>query len=395
MKKCTVVSLLMASGLLVAAPKAEWVPANADFASVVVGINQENPEVEKAYEAAFKAVGIDLDFDKDDTQKELAELCPGLDLLVKEFFGIADDWKSLKAESLLLSAVLPTSEEAADGKAFIYAELPGFNQDAADAALKQLLAKDTKGSVVRTGAWSVIEPVEKNDKTPFMGYRAIPEGYVFAVTARQADADAQVAGKAPLAKDAPLQQLFVNLPGQGSRAMVADVKGLVKRYADDDDLKGMEVQMPWLLKLGTVTVDTVYEGTTAVVTIAAQLDDAQAAVTLRDSVIAMKTMFATFVVPQFTGNPNSAVSKLCLNQLTCEAKEKTVALKVTCTPDEAAALVKELEAFRPTISAAPIPELDDGEAIEALDIEELLELEDDEDEKMTPEEARRILDSIE
>lgn len=397
MKNCAFVSLLMVSGLLIAAPKAEWIPAKADVAAVAVGINQENPEVEKAYEAAFKAAGIDLDFDNADTQKKLAETCPGLDVLVKELFGIADDWASMKAESLLVSAVLPTSEKAADGKAFIYVELPGFKQDAADAALKQVLAKDAKGTLTRVGGWSVIKSEDADDDDVFMGYRAIPEGYVVAVAAKQADADAHLAGKNTLAKDAPLQQLFANLPKQGSRAMIADIKGLVTRYADADDLKGLKVQAPWLLKLGSVTVDTVYEGTTAVVKFAAQMADAQAATVLRDSVIAMKTMAATFMVPQFTGNPSSAISKLCLNQMTCEAKGTVAELKITCTPEEAAALVKEVQGLQSLISCAPISELDDGEAIEALDIEELLEedFDDDDDEKMTPEEARRILDSLE
>lgn len=399
MKKCAFVSLLMASGLLVAAPKAEWIQANADFASVAVGINQENPEVEKAYEAAFKAAGIDLDFDDADTQKKLAETCPGLDVLVKELFGISDDWKTLKAESLLLSAMLPTSKDAEDGKAFIYVELPGFKQDTADAALKQILEKEKKATLTRAGEWSVIKATESSQPDIFMGYRAIPEGYVFAIAAKQADADAQLAGKQAPAKDSPLRKLLVNLPEQGSRAMVADVKALVKRYADADDLKGMEVQAPWLLKLGTVTLNTVYEGTTAVVSIAAQLGDAQAATALRDGVIAMKTMAATFVIPQFTGNPNSAISKLCLNQITCEANESDVALKITCTPEEAAAIVKEVQSLQSQITCAPIPgDADDTEdALNALDVEELLELddEDDEDEKLTPEEARRILDSLE
>lgn len=396
MKKALFSVAISLSTFLVAAPKPEWIPAKADLAAVAVGMDQKKTEIEEAYKTAFKAVGIDLDVENKNTQQQLAEACPGLDVLIKELLGISDDWKSVKAQSMVVSAILPTSEDADDGKVFIFVEYPGFNQDTTDAALKKILEKDQKANVIRAGAWSVAESKEKDDDDVFMGYRAIPGGYVVAVTAKQADADAHVAGKTPLAKDSPLQKLFVGLPKQGSRVVVADVKGLVKRYADGEDLLNLQMQAPWLLTLGAVTVDTTYEGTTAVVTLSAQLADAKAATALRDVVISTKTMFASFVIPQFTGNPNSAIAKLCLNQATCETKDSTVSLKITCTPDEAAAIVKELKAFQPLISVAPSAEIGTADDLEDLDIEDLLEVDDDDDEEdaLTPEEARKILDSI-
>lgn len=397
MKKVLFSVAISLSTFLVAAPKPEWIQAKADLAVVAVGMDQKMTEVEEAYKTAFKAAGIDLDAENKNTQQQLAEVCPGLDVLIKELFGISDDWKNVKAQSMVVSAALPTAKDADDGKVFIFVEYPDFNQDATDAALKKIFEKDQKANLIRSGAWSVAESKEKDDDDVFMGYRAISGGYVIAVTAKQAAADAHVAGKTPLAKDSPLQKIFVGLPKQGSRILISDVKGLVNRFADDDDRMDLQMKAPWLSAMETLTVDTTYEGTTAVLTLSAKLANPKAATALRDVVISTKTMFAALVIPQFTGNPNSALSKLCMNQATCDAKDSTVFLKITCTPEEAATLVKELKSCQPLISvAAAGTEIGTAEDVEDLDLEDLLEDDDDdEDEKLTPEEARKILDSIE
>lgn len=389
---------LLLSALLVAAPKAEWIPANADIVTVSVELDQKNLELQETYLRAFRAAGVRIPEKTADTQQEFADICPGFDLLVKELAGVNEDWQSLRLRSFLVAVVLPSAPGANDMKLFCYAELPGFNQAAADAALQKVFERDRQAQVKRTGAWSRIVSAAEEKQTPFVGYRAIPEGYVFVSVPAQADAEAHLASTAPLPQTSPFRSLFTGLPAVGSRTIVADVKALTNRFvpAGSEGRPALEMQAPWLLQMGSLTADVAVEKTHAALKLSAVMTTADAAILLRDMVNGAKMMIAAFAIPQFTGKMDSAFSKLLMNRVTVSVQQTGVECNVRSTPEELAEILKEMQSLEERFCTSGIPVDVSGEdEPEEGDIETLLEEIDTEEEELTPEEARRILDETE
>lgn len=385
-----------------ALPAPRWVPAKADLVAVGETSGSGNAALDEAWRKAYKAEGIDFEANAPLAMAQLKEISPHLPGIVKAF-GVSDDLKHIPAYSVVYAFALPERADDLAGAGFpkglgfyfvlenAKLDIPAF--DKAVAALCEEKGKEgaLHATFKRSGDWRTFVFADKasgGDAPLFLGYRPTKGGLALALCATQAEAEAWFSGKTPaIAADSPLMAAFTPVAGakgDWGRLRLADLAGVFARLSTPEARKEMSLKVPLLQKVRTLDFGVAHKGVNVLALLSATTDDEASATQLRDFLLGWKGMATQMFLPMLTQKPDSALAA-AVNALTCEAKGKQVLLRWEITPAMGAKAVKECQAIAARQAAQQTPADLPGAAPAA----------DEDDEPMSEEEARKILEALE
>ena len=407
----------LAAGLAFGAPRPEYVPANADI--VFVADNPLDRKHTKAFEAAVRAAGGDLDGLRKTDQPSFMDLLPEQGKIVmREAFGLSDDGNFTKVRAMTVSVSFlrdPSIERQSEATTlktqvavYAFVENREVNLPALNAAMKEWVAdqkakgKDEGIELVTEGAWTAlkVEGEPKADEPLYLGWRSYAEGLVFAVTPTLAKAEALVAGKAETLKaDDPLAEIFKApaTDGEWSRLAVRDLGGLVTRFTEDSEEARQKIALsvPWLTKVRRVMTTSYYASPTLFTSkVEAQMADPENAGLLRDALMGYRALLSQMFIPMVTQNPASATAKAIAGiGVASEGAVTTVSMDVSA--QTTAAVINEIVAcLKAQAEREAMQEAAQRQAEEAKD-DEAKALSDGTTPPMSEDEAREILKSLE
>lgn len=379
-----------------ALPKAEWLPAEADMTMAFIVPQEENPELQQAWEEAFKAADPNFDLALANRDPEaFKQKDPEAYAVLKALVGLSEDGKRLSLVSVSMGMTLPRTAEGDSGfKAAIIWENPALDAQAFDAALRACVAKKAQEtgkdlSVVPMGEWMDAGALHAGGEIKLRGcYRPCAQGLMMVLAQDEAEAEAWLAGT-KLAADAPVAAPFAAVKEPCDWALVvADVAGLLTRYAPEAaDRKQVERQMPWLPKTHRLMLSSSLSGVSVVGKLSAMTDSAEMAEQAKNTLEMYRLMAAQMILPALFQKPDAAVVRWLMKQVSVEAVDTEVRLRMVFEPKTMATFVQEFEelkARKEQEAEARRRKLFEREVRESESSEE-----------MSAEEAKQILDGIE
>ena len=379
-----------------ALPKAEWLPAEADVTMAFIFPQEENPELQQAWDEAFKAADPNFDLALAKRNPEaFKQKEPEAYAVLKELVGFSEDGKRLSLASVSMGMTVPKSIESDLGfKAVFIFENPVLDAQAFDAAIRAFVAKKAQEagkdlSVVPMGEWMDARALNAGGEIKLRGcYRPCAQGLMMVLAQDEAEAEAWLAG-AKLAADAPVAAPFAAVKEPCDWAMVvADVAGLLTRYVPEAaDRKQVERQMPWLPKTHRLILSSSLSGVSVVGKLSAMTDSAEMAEQAKNMLEMYRLMAAQMILPALFQKPDAAVVRWLMKQVSVEAADTEVRLRMVFEPKTMATFVQEFEELKARKEQ-------EAEARRRRLFEREVR-ESEGDEEMSAEEAKQILDGIE
>lgn len=379
-----------------ALPKAEWLPAETDVTMAFIVPQEENPELQQAWEEAFKAADPNFDLALANRDPEaFKQKDPEAYAVLKELVGLSEDGKRLSLVSVSMGMTLPRTAEGDSGfKAAIIWENPVLDAQAFDAAIRAFVAKKAQEagkdlSVVPMGEWMDARALNAGGEIKLrFCYRPCAQGLMMVLAQDEAEAEAWLAG-AKLAADAPVAAPFAAVKEPCDWAMVvADVAGLLTRYAPEAaDRKQVERQMPWLPKTHRLMLSSSLSGVSVVGKLSAMTDSAEMAEQAKNTLEMYRLMAAQMILPALFQKPDAAVVRWLMKQVSVEAADTEVRMRMVFEPKTMATFVQEFEELK-------VRKEQEAETRRRKLFEREVR-ESKGGEEMSAEEAKQILDGIE
>lgn len=391
MKKSLLFAALFAlTAPLAAQPALDRVPADADLVCVGVSDPALSADIQKAWQPILEQAGVSADAQQQAWQ-DISEKCPQLQPLLKAAFGYNDDFTASSTTGCLFSAKLPTlvgeAQAPKDYWMYAFVDNPKADLPAMERLMGEAIAAKAADKVhlEKRGDWCVLKPVGEWPEAPFIGWRGVEGGWVFALAETQAKADDFLAGKVPtLQAGDKLAEVF-KAPAQNAiwcSTVINGIPGLLERYLANEPEARQQLLLSanWLFKLNAIRYDCSATAERYAIALALEATDAESAALLRDQLVTLKALLGQMLIPTALQKPDAALAKP-INDATVALDGNVATATITLTPAQLVPIIKELEALQARQQAMPL-----------LDIEPAAE---DQGEPMSEEEAKAILDALE
>lgn len=391
MKKSLLFAALFAlTAPLAAQPTLDRVPAEADLVCVGVSDPALSADIQKAWLPFLEQAGASAD-EQNQAWQDISEKCPQFQPLLKAAFGYNDDFTASSTTGCLFSAKLPTlvGEAQAPKEYWMYAfvDNPKADLPAMERLMGEAIAAKAADKVhlEKRGDWCVLKPVGEWPEAPFIGWRGVEGGWVFALAETQAKADDFLAGKVPtLQAGDKLAEVF-KAPAQNAlwcSTVINGIPGLLERYLANEPEARQQLLLSanWLFKLNAIRYDCSATAERYAIALALEATDAESAALLRDQLVTLKALLGQMLIPTALQKPDAALAKP-INDATVALDGNVATATITLTPAQLVPIIEELEALQARQQAMPL-----------LDIEPAAE---DQGEPMSEEEAKAILDGLE
>lgn len=392
----------LAAPLAWAAPNPAYVPADADIVMVAQGEDAAGQaETTAFWEGLLREAGVDVEAVSQMQAQNFAALPKEGAEIVRAVFGFSEDWKTSAVRSAVYAIALPRTVDKEKGPDRLFftvvLENPKADVAAIDRAVQALLKKggtQVRATFAKDGEWSCLRLLDQGleGRQAYIAWRGVPEGLAIVCGLDFEVATAHFAGKGKaLAADDPLMAAFTAPEGAKRgwfRLAVRDLGALAERLfaVEPEARQRATLAAPWLTKTHALALMTwcprLGDGEARLV---AKTEDAQAAKQLRDQLLGYKGILGQMLLPALTRKLDSAFAKLVAS-IQCEAKGTEVVLSLAVGREVLVPLVKGWVEFAQRQQAAlgqPPPLTDDEEDF------------DDEDEPMSEEDARAILEGLE
>lgn len=375
---------------LAAQPALDRVPAEADLVCVGVSDPALSADIQKAWQPILEQAGVSADAQQQAWQ-DISEKCPQLQPLLKAAFGYNDDFTASSTTGCLFSAKLPTlvgeAQAPKDYWMYAFVDNPKADLPAMERLMGEAIAAKAADKVhlEKRGDWCVLKPVGEWPEAPFIGWRGVEGGWVFALAETQAKADDFLAGKVPtLQADDKLAEVF-KAPAQNAiwcSTVINGIPGLLERYLANEPEARQQLLLSanWLFKLNAIRYDCSATAERYAIALALEATDAESAALLRDQLVTLKALLGQMLIPTALQKPDAALAKP-INDATVALDGNVATATITLTPAQLVPIIEELEALQARQQAMPL-----------LDIEPAAE---DQGEPMSEEEAKAILDGLE
>lgn len=391
MKKSLLFAALFAlTAPLAAQPALGRVPAEADLVCVGVSDPALSADIQKAWQPILEQAGVSADAQQQAWQ-DISEKCPQLQPLLKAAFGYNDDFTASSTTGCLFSAMLPTlvgeAQAPKDYWMYAFVDNPKADLPAMERLMGEAIAAKAADKVhlEKRGDWCVLKPVGEWPEAPFIGWRGVEGGWVFALAETQAKADDFLAGKVPtLQAGDKLAEVF-KAPAQNAlwcSTVINGIPGLLERYLANEPEARQQLLLSanWLFKLNAIRYDCSATAERYAIALALEATDAESAALLRDQLVTLKALLGQMLIPTALQKPDAALAKP-INDATVALDGNVATATITLTPAQLVPIIEELEALQARLQAMPL-----------LDIEPAAE---DQGEPMSEEEAKAILDGLE
>lgn len=373
-----------------AQPTLGRVPAEADLVCVGVSDPALSADIQKAWQPILEQAGVSADAQQQAWQ-DISEKCPQLQPLLKAAFGYNDDFTASSTTGCLFSAKLPTlvgeAQAPKDYWMYAFVDNPKADLPAMERLMGEAIAAKAADKVhlEKRGDWCVLKPVGEWPEAPFIGWRGVEGGWVFALAETQAKADDFLAGKVPtLQAGDKLAEVF-KAPAQNAiwcSTVINGIPGLLERYLANEPEARQQLLLSanWLFKLNAIRYDCSATAERYAIALALEATDAESAALLRDQLVTLKALLGQMLIPTALQKPDAALAKP-INDATVALDGNVATATIALTPAQLVPIIKELEALQARQQAMPL-----------LDIEPAAE---DQGEPMSEEEAKAILDALE
>lgn len=373
-----------------AQPTLGRVPAEADLVCVGVSDPALSADIQKAWQPILEQAGVSADAQQQAWQ-DISEKCPQLQPLLKAAFGYNDDFTASSTTGCLFSAKLPTlvgeAQAPKDYWMYAFVDNPKADLPAMERLMGEAIAAKAADKVhlEKRGDWCVLKPVGEWPEAPFIGWRGVEGGWVFALAETQAKADDFLAGKVPtLQAGDKLAEVF-KAPAQNAiwcSTVINGIPGLLERYLANEPEARQQLLLSanWLFKLNAIRYDCSATAERYAIALALEATDAESAALLRDQLVTLKALLGQMLIPTALQKPDAALAKP-INDATVALDGNVATATITLTPAQLVPIIEELEALQARQQAMPL-----------LDIEPAAE---DQGEPMSEEEAKAILDGLE
>lgn len=378
---------------LAAQPALDRVPAEADLVCVGVSDPALSADIQKAWQPILEQAGVSADAQQQAWQ-DISEKCPQLQPLLKAAFGYNDDFTASSTTGCLFSAKLPTlvgeAQAPKDYWMYAFVDNPKADLPAMERLMGEAIAAKAADKVhlEKRGDWCVLKPVGEWPEAPFIGWRGVEGGWVFALAETQAKADDFLAGKVPtLQAGDKLAEVF-KAPAQNAiwcSTVINGIPGLLERYLANEPEARQQLLLSanWLFKLNAIRYDCSATAERYAIALALEATDAESAALLRDQLVTFKVMLSQMIIPMALQKPNAALANLVGSaEVTLNGNAATATLSIS--PDQFAAVLAEIKALQERLQAETAQQATPWED----DAEESLE-------PMSEEEAKAILDGLE
>ena len=373
-----------------AQPTLGRVPAEADLVCVGVSDPALSADIQKAWQPILEQAGVSADAQQQAWQ-DISEKCPQLQPLLKAAFGYNDDFTASSTTGCLFSAKLPTlvgeAQAPKDYWMYAFVDNPKADLPAMERLMGEAIAAKAADKVhlEKRGNWCVLKPVGEWPEAPFIGWRGVEGGWVFALAETQAKADDFLAGKVPtLQAGDKLAEVF-KAPAQNAiwcSTVINGIPGLLERYLANEPEARQQLLLSanWLFKLNAIRYDCSATAERYAIALALEATDAESAALLRDQLVTLKALLGQMLIPTALQKPDAALAKP-INDATVALDGNVATATITLTPAQLVPIIEELGALQARQQAMPL-----------LDIEPAAE---DQGEPMSEEEAKAILDGLE
>lgn len=373
-----------------AQPTLGRVPAEADLVCVGVSDPALSADIQKAWQPILEQAGVSADAQQQAWQ-DISEKCPQLQPLLKAAFGYNDDFTASSTTGCLFSAKLPTlvgeAQAPKDYWMYAFVDNPKADLPAMERLMGEAIAAKAADKVhlEKRGDWCVLKPVGEWPEAPFIGWRGVEGGWVFALAETQAKADDFLAGKVPtLQAGDKLAEVF-KAPAQNAiwcSTVINGIPGLLERYLANEPEARQQLLLSanWLFKLNAIRYDCSATAERYAIALALEATDAESAALLRDQLVTLKALLGQMLIPTALQKPDAALAKP-INDATVALDGNVATATITLTPAQLVPIIEELGALQARQQAMPL-----------LDIEPAAE---DQGEPMSEEEAKAILDGLE
>ena len=381
-----------------AAPNAQYVPANADMVFTVDAPVGYDPAVEKVWMDGLSKLGIDAG----NTQAQMAALeqeVPGLPALLRALFASGADWKTCEVKSatgfFALESIDPETGNFVCTLGLMVENPKADTAAIQDAFEKMLAANEAKEiTLAARNQWTEIklacsapEDVQENPFN-FIGFASVPKGYLMVAAPTYEAAEALRAGTAPkLAKDNPLKKAFAKNPSaKTNQGIVAikDLSGFINQHIPAKELAEAKKRLPLLFKLHSILYSVVSNGLDYTVSITVDTDAESTATEIGEMLMGYKAMARQMFIPMMMQTDKSKLAELVGNLKILPAG-KTLKLTLQTSANEILAILGELQALQQRTQQQT------ADDVEIEGVDELFK----DDEEMTPEAAESILDALE
>lgn len=387
---CSLAALCALAAPLWAQPTLGRVPAEADLVCVGVSDPALSADIQKAWQPILEQAGVSADAQQQAWQ-DISEKCPQLQPLLKAAFGYNDDFTASSTTGCLFSAKLPTlvgeAQAPKDYWMYAFVDNPKADLPAMERLMGEAIAAKAADKVhlEKRGDWCVLKPVGEWPEAPFIGWRGVEGGWVFALAETQAKADDFLAGKVPtLQAGDKLAEVF-KAPAQNAiwcSTVINGIPGLLERYLANEPEARQQLLLSanWLFKLNAIRYDCSATAERYAIALALEATDAESAALLRDQLVTLKALLGQMLIPTALQKPDAALAKP-INDATVALDGNVATATITLTPAQLVPIIEELGALQARQQAMPL-----------LDIEPAAE---DQGEPMSEEEAKAILDGLE
>ena len=387
---CSLAALCALAAPLWAQPTLGRVPAEADLVCVGVSDPALSADIQKAWQPILEQAGVSADAQQQAWQ-DISEKCPQLQPLLKAAFGYNDDFTASSTTGCLFSAKLPTlvgeAQAPKDYWMYAFVDNPKADLPAMERLMGEAIAAKAADKVhlEKRGNWCVLKPVGEWPEAPFIGWRGVEGGWVFALAETQAKADDFLAGKVPtLQAGDKLAEVF-KAPAQNAiwcSTVINGIPGLLERYLANEPEARQQLLLSanWLFKLNAIRYDCSATAERYAIALALEATDAESAALLRDQLVTLKALLGQMLIPTALQKPDAALAKP-INDATVALDGNVATATITLTPAQLVPIIEELGALQARQQAMPL-----------LDIEPAAE---DQGEPMSEEEAKAILDGLE
>jgi hypothetical protein len=369
-----------------AAPNAKWVPTDADFAITARGLDVENKTYNDAWEPGLKKLGFIDESKNAESMKQLEEACPGITNLIKVTLGADDDFKKTSTKSILFTASIKNDttkpEDSLRGSTMtLVLENPKADINALETAIREVMTKNEADelTLTREGEWLTLRGKEM---TEVIAITKAPEGYLLTLQENMEKAQAVRDGKVKsIKKGNPLMKAFAPLSkdvSQNVTYVLKDLSELINRLADPATIEQLKTQNPELLQIKDCVMTCQLKGAAVEFKLTIAAATPEAAQKIQEACLGYK-MIAQMMGPQMLGKPDSKLIAFISN-IACKTEGNNCVVSCVITPENFLPVLEEIKALQ-SQTAAPAP---------------TFELDDEEDEEeMTAEEAKAILDALE
>ncbi len=393
LKKLFLSAVTLMTASVWAKPQMAWVPEASDVVLVGHAFQEENVAVTKAWEKAFKQLGIEFSTTDESVLAVMRKECPEVLELYKAL-GFSDDLKSHTVDAMTVALLLPP-----EGKGEVVAVVTiGFTKALDEVALKKsykdILNTTTSARVVEENEeWTFVEINDQMDDIKVLLASKVDGNVIQLIAGDDVARVRQMTKEAfkPIDASSVFAKAFVAPNAHTSSVIVAkDFASLIKK-CNSEVYQEMQAFVPSFATLGEVVVKTMTEGVCYVIDVVMNNDTDAHARECYELMIGWRMMVRTFA-SQFLPTSTTAVSEI--NGIKIDHKGKQTSLRLKLDPVRISTIGEEImkaqamqmqdqyRVIEPTPSVDDV--LDDDDVL--IDDEILIDIDD--------EDMREILDAV-